>query len=400
MRIIFSALIFVFFIPFAYADATNDAIRTYNSAKQSGDAAVSIKAAIGLGEAAINDPGRSDQATLVYEAAQSLVIDGANEQAAKFASWLEDNRSPEMSSAVASDIALLNAYLRWLDKPNNRNRRTLDDAMEAMLPEHANMVSVAAFQARYVSDMQRKKWRAARRSAEAAATYMEPIKSVIGEQWSYAVIYANSSRFYYAQNEEPMFNMARHQAALERIHWEWHEVSDEHPEWINKHRYLAEAWWKAMEAYLESDAPLSRAKIQERKDQVTEILNWYERFEASGEMEELKKHYANPDRPLDDDSATEQLPLCDGEFDMEPKLEYPEDAAEDGLVGAVIISLDLKDGRVAHIKTLAEVPTEGFSKDMIKTIKKWTWKTEDEGLGETCSLDAQGITWPFTFALR
>ncbi len=89
-----------------------------------------------------------------------------------------------------------------------------------------------------------------------------------------------------------------------------------------------------------------------------------------------------------------------GRFDMRPEMEYPRTANRQGRVGAVLLSFDIKDGRVSEAEVLAAIPNEGFAEDSIKTLKKWTWLVDKDADREACGLDAENMRMPFTFVFQ
>ena len=97
----------------------------------------------------------------------------------------------------------------------------------------------------------------------------------------------------------------------------------------------------------------------------------------------------------EDEPAT--LPFCAGAFDMKPQMRYPSKALRQGRVGAVLISIDVENGRVSKAEVLAAVPNDGFADAVLETVQKWTWIYDEDASQEPCTRDAQGIRWPFTF---
>lgn len=370
----------------AFADDLSDAIQAYNAAQQGGDRATRISTARDLGTAALTAPERDDTSVLIFEAAKTLIIQGSALDAKEMAAWLEAAEIDENSQIDPIDTNIVIEYVRWAEDPSKSNRQALDDALEIVEPLAPNLLSLMVFQERYVADLEKGNGRALVTSAKAAATHLEPAKTAVGELWSNAVIMSHSAAFNWSTSKESLFDMARHEVALRQLHADMHaemnEGSVEHPEWINKHMALSETWRLAMDAYFDSDASENRSQRTRRIEEVENILDWESpvRMVHSGE-----------------EDLSEALPFCGGEFDMKPKMEYPRRAERQGRVGAVMLSIDVKDGRVSEVEVLAAIPNEGFTDAIIRTVNKWTWMVDEDAVERPCSMDAEGIRLPFTF---
>ena len=379
----------------AAAETTNDAIKAYNSAKTSSDVEARIAAAQNLGESAIMDRDRSDTLTLVFEATQSLALNGAVDKASAFADWLEGAPVTEQGAIRPEDVSLLVSFVRWSDKSNNRNRKDLDVALGRIQLKEPSLLSLIAFRDRYISDMNRGRWNLATQNALATATHLESVKNSVFENWSLAKIHGYSSQFNHSQGADALFNMARHQAELETLHHKWHKISDDHPEWINQHMNSAKAWTLAIDAYLDSNSSERGKKAQMRSAELSEILDWSSRLEPTQDTSAVSVE----EEGENNDDAT-RLPFCKGAFNMVPELKYPRRAQRRGLVGAIILSIDVQDGAVTKVESLAAVPDEGFVDDTIEIVKQWTWEKDAEKNSLPCTMDAEGISWPFTFTFE
>lgn len=389
MRIAILIVINLIFSGSVFSQDLSAAIRDYNAAQQSGDRSAKVDAARGLGAAALASPVESDTPILVFEAAQTLTLNGLDSETADLISWLAAESFPDGSAIAQIDVDLLVSYARWRDDPKRSTRNALDEAMIAVAGYEPTLLTLFVFQQRYVSDLESGAFQRLPKSALAAAEHLEPVKHVIGESWSAAAIVAHSAAFNRSTREDALYAMAEHYVALQKLHAEMHKEGADHPEWINKQIHLSDTWQLAMAAYFDSLATDNRGKKLRRDERLEAILN--------GAPEDVLTDARHD--PVDP-ASPERLPLCPGRFDMQPKMEYPSRAARQGRVGAVMLSFEIQDGRPTNAEVLAAIPFEGFADDSIETLNKWTWIV-DEGVDqETCGLDHDNIRMPFTFVLE
>lgn len=396
MRYILLISLFLLHLGTAVGEDVSSAIRNYNKAQQGGTRSEILDAARAMGEAALQDPSREDTALIIFEAAQKLAMNGAETDAIDFAIWLESANLPPESPVANEDVSLLVSYIRWSNDKNKDTRKSLDESLDHVAPLEPTLLTVFAFQKRYLFDLNDGSTRILGDSALAAANHLEDIKHLAGESWSSAVIVAHSAAFNWSPNEDEMFRMAEHRVALREIHSAMHASSDEHPSWIDEHRVLAETWQLAMHSYFDSQFRESKRKRLRRAERLDAILDGGNETQ-NAEIQE--------NEPGLSDGSTEQkdsdsLKLCDGSFDMKPPMRYPRRAIRQGRVGAVMVSVDMKDGRVSNAEILAAIPPNGFADETIETIKKWTWVVDEETAEQPCSLDAQDMRWPFTFVIN
>ncbi len=382
MRFIYAVLALFFFVGAATAQSADQAIQNYNAARSGGDPALRIQTAIELGHAAIANPDRSDAQTLAFEAAQTLCLIDDCKGALPFTDWLLQ-MAGEPQGAQPGDEAILAAYSAWSAKPNKKNRKALDAALDPITTRQPSLLSVTIFQKRYVSDLQKDRWLAGKTSAEAAAVHFESAKDVIGSNWSDAVTSSLVAAFNQIQREETVLAMASHEGRLKRMHGEMQSASATIPDWVDDHRYRATAWRMAMAAYFLSENGPQRSKQLDTK--IDEVL---------GEL-------ADPDLPPPTPAQSgDTQPFCGGTFDMKPKLSYPRGAGRKGLFGAALMRISVTDGKVSAVEPLAAVPYEGFKDHAAQTIMKWSWVPSDPGAGVTCTLNNKNIELPLVFALR
>ncbi|MEQ8558433.1 MAG: energy transducer TonB [Henriciella sp.] len=374
---------------FAAAADTPDidkAISAYNQAVSSGDAASRVRAAKELGEAAMAHPKRDDAALLAYEAGQTLCVYAACDGASPIAAFAA-GQSLEDGPVQPADIALLNAYSDWQDKKTGSSRKALDEALESLVGADLTMLTLAAFHNRYSHDANEGHWRKVEKSAHQAAIHFAPFKNVIGEQWSEAAMAAIVGSFNSDPDTDDALAMARHHVALGKLS----ASSDENAEWLKQHWYISDAWQMAMSAYFHSGGGrrLSgriRGPDPDKLDaEIGAIMT---------ELDNLDRTPATEDVVIDPDD----LPYCNGRFDMDPPLRYPFRAAKKGMFGAAIARIAVNGHDVTEVEILAAVPSDTFEKSAEKTIRKWRWQPAGTP-GETCRAEHPNLVQPLIFAL-
>ncbi len=391
MRLSILAIIYLLCAAIASADDVDAAIRSYNAAKSGGDFQSRMETATALGTVAMSADHRSDATLLVFEAAQTLTLNGRYSQALGMVDWMAEQ--PPVTDTVLRqiDIELLSVYTKWLDSKSNKSRKSFDKVLQKFANADPSLLSLAAFQSRHAHDIEKGRWSAAAVTAHATADHLEPAKSIVGEIWSNAKLNALSAQFNHQRKVETLLEVAKHEAELKMMHRSMHAQEGEHPGWITGQLHRTEAWRLAMTAYFYSSSHRIESKRERLSGQINEVLTL-----PPSEIEITHAKAA---------TATEKmsLPFCRGSFDMRPALSYPSGAAEKGMYGAIIMSIDVKNGKVSKAKALAAVPSDGFIESAQETIQKWTWKVSDEfrdEIGTTCGLDGEDIRLPLTFEMQ
>lgn len=373
------------------SDEMSDAIVAYNEAVSSGGAAARVDAARALGQATLRHPEREDAGLLAYEAGQTLCVYAACDGAIPFAEFASSR--PLAGDAVyPSDVALLKAYSAWKDKSDRSTRNLLDQALEDVGDEGLTSLSLTAHHNRYIADFKDQNWRQASQTAAQAASHFAPFRSVIGEQWSDASIASIVAGFNSRPDTKDVMDMAYHRLELEKIRY----MTETKPDWLNSHRYLAEAWQMAMSAYFAPGVgPRIGSRIegpdpQDLNRRVKEIM---------GRALEFKQERPEVASDVEEEDES-RLPPCDGTFDMTPPLRYSAVAAQKRMYGAVIARIKVEDREVADVEILAAVPSSSFEEDAEETIRKWEWIPEGETVGVTCDPSYRTIIQPMTFVIR
>ena len=387
---VITALIVAGLAASAQAPDINQTISAYNEAVAAGDTAPRVKAAKALGEAALLHPEREDAAILAFEAGQTLCLMSDCSGAAELARFAASKPLPG-DVIRPEDIALLEAYASWSQKPDRQRRKALDDVLDQLAEKDLTTLTLAAFHNRYMKDLSDQDWNEARESAAQAATHFAAFKDVIGEHWSNAAMTSITASFNHDPDPDDLLAMARHHVKLGKIR----RAHEDEPDWVSNHWFVSEAWQLAMSAYFHSarDRRRSGSRIRgpdpEKLDRQVDAI--MAELDEAGSSPVLKTSTAEED--------PDTLPFCEGTFDMKPGLRYPSGAARRGMFGAVILSVTLDHGEVSDVEVLAAVPNEGFTEDLTRTVEKWTWKTKEGIPGETCRTSHSNLVWPFVFML-
>lgn len=377
--------------PVAAAQDIDETILAYNDAVTGGDAQAKVAAAGDLGEAVLAHPERDDAARLAYEAGQTLCLYSDCKGAAPLAAFALNQ--PEADGPIGTtDFTLLKTYTDWRRNPDHDSRQELDEALAAKVDSDLTYLSLTAFHNRYAEDAISHHWKRASESAAEAARHFAPYRSIVGDQWSDARIVAITSSFNYDPDTEDVLDMVRHVSALKKYSASF---DSNRPDWIKEQYYLADAWQMAMSAYFHSNQGTrlgTHLRGPDPKDLDARISD------IEDETEGLACGIPPADNRYSPDEES-SLPFCDGNFNMSPRLRYPSRAARKGMFGAVILKVGVEDLNVANVEVLAAVPNEGFSDDLVDTVKKWRWEVEEGVPGETCRTSRSNIIWPFVYQI-
>lgn len=220
-----------------------------------------------------------------------------------------------------------------------------------------------------------------RESAMAAIEHLEPVQDIVPRQYIDSKFVAAMALFNGEKDPDAMLEMAHVQGFANQFR----NSEGEQPEWATDLKWKAEAWTMAMDAFFESE----RDRHPD-DDALDAILATYPVAESAAAS------------ATEDASADAGLPFCDGRIVQNPKMRYPSEAQDDGLVGAVIIGFDLNaDGQVINPKVLASIPNDAFEDRILSTLSKWRYRaTKRKQIGVTCELSRSNIVMPFTFLLQ
>lgn len=393
MKILFLAAALVVSLSSAQAQShsadLDAAIAAYNEAVGSGDRTHRVEAAAAMANATPANPDASDAGLLAYEAGQTLCVYNKCVGAAPIASFAV-GKTPSGGSIREADIQLLKAYADWRDNAKRKTRTALDDALEIIGPLDATMLSISAFHARYVADLQRGDWDKAANSASTTAVHLEPLKNTFGEMWSDAKIAAIAASFNHAPDSNQPIAMTHHLVELSKMR----ASLDEPPEWMADHYFTADAWQMAMTAFFlstEYSGSLKRIKGPNPARLQSEI-------DAINATAEDQRQTPDP-KSAEPVSTGDDLPFCNGNLEMNPSLRYPGSAAIRGKFGAVIVSFSIDDLNVENVEVLAAVPSSTFEEMALETVEQWKWVVEGDSPGTNCSTSRDNVILPLVFAL-
>ncbi|WP_139792397.1 energy transducer TonB [Henriciella litoralis] len=387
MSLIAALACIAFGVPAQAADIS-EVMVSYNQAMADGTPQEKIVAATNLGKAALENTDREDAGQLAYEAGQALCQYADCEGAAPFAEFAA---SPGRAIAPlsAEDVELLSAYSAWRSAPDDRKtRKTLDEALKAKADGTVSMLSLTAFNKRYFSDAKDGDWRKAIAAADAAAAHFAPVKQMIGSHWSNAKMFALTSAFKIAPDDQQVLDMAQHQADLSKLSG---ELSAQ-PEWLAEHYFQTVAWRNTMMAYFQSVGGDNRLNRRYHKDpgrlntEVNAIL------EADNGIASSSASSASSENQT-------KLPLCAGHMSEVPRLYYSDPEYEGAKYGSVVFRMSLEDGRVSDTTVLAAVPAGIFEDQAAETALQWKWIVEEGVPGETCTTTSNNLIMVFRASL-
>ena len=220
-----------------------------------------------------------------------------------------------------------------------------------------------------------------RESARAASAHLEPVKDIVPRQYIDASLLAAVALFNSERDGDAMIEMAHVQGFARQQR----DSDGNRPDWADKFRWQADAWNMAMDAFFE-----------------TERIRHPEKQEIDAVLATYKSENESMDAIAVDATTENGLPFCPGRVVQSPKLKYPVPAAEDGLVGAVILGLDFDaEGKVVNPKVLASIPSESFDDTILKTASKWRYRANKrKDIGVNCGLERTNVVLPFIFTLE
>lgn len=362
----------------------------HQQAMASGSTADRILAAEALRDAVLADPNRPDAVLRAYEAGQTLCVYAACEGAERVANFAASGQLPA-DVLTGEDIALLSAFTDWsTGQPDARDR--LDEALSASMTVRATPLSVVAFQSRYASASNAEDWPRAARTAAEAAAYFAPHRQMIGERWSDAVLASATAGYNSNPNGHDALVLGQHIADLIALDRERRE----RPDWLADQVYLSLAWQTAILMYF--DTASSRRELGSGRytvsgpdaDQLEERL--LQLVASAGPSDLLPRRTGQLERGA--------LPLCEGDFDQNPEVRYPANAARGRRYGSVVTRVDLEDGEVKNVEVLAAVPERTFDRNVISAVKKWTWEITDGEPGVTCTTDYENMIYIIMFGIN
>lgn len=361
------------------AEINSSTTEAYNAAVQGSDAETLVATATALMNEAIASPNEDQSTVLAYEAAWALCRNGKCEQALPGAKFVVTRPETGEHPSLA-DRELLLAFAEWKTDRNRKTRKVLDETLAARVSDAPNLLTVAAFQARYIDDAEHRRTKRLPISAGEAASHFHPVRDQIGELWSHAAILASAAAFGEDHDPESLVEMAKVAGELNLIR----HVTDDEPAWMEKRHLEATAWQYAMDAYFRSEE-----EGEEERELVDQILD-------DAITDENHEH-----PPGTGPHRENGPPSCKGGFTSMPTPTYPDNAAWDGYVGAVIVLFDVDASGANNIRIGASVPTDTFDEASLSSVRKLKWKWDDAPAdAEPCVKSRTGMQWPFYYVLE
>lgn len=368
----------------AFADISQEKIIAYNEALETGaNPETTLKAAQDLIAEALANPAEEDAVILAYEAGVRLCTIGACKDAKSAADFVTQAEPTDTTTyPTPIDRALLSAYVDWSIDQTRKTDKAFDLALGDAAPTEPTNLSISAFEARYLRDIQNgKPWRVAKNAKE-AATHIQPIADVLPQSYVNAALYGAISDFNHTQSVDALRDVTHLRGWLGR-----YRRSAEGPAkaWSSREQDRTHAWGLSMNAWFISSG--EGDGLSDR--QVDAILAEYETEVPETSLD------------TDDVSGDDRLPFCEGQLEMKPALRYPDNQIDRGLFGAVIANYDFEEGKIVNLVISASVPEEGFKEEASETVSKWRWvPNEGQVPEENCRLSRENVVLPLVFALR
>ena len=369
-------------LPVASADVSNDTIRAFNQALESGDGPQIIEASKDLAAAAVANPDQDQSVLFAFEAANQLCTLGQCPEAVAASGFIASAPITDPTEhPIAEDRMLLDAFSNWSANSTRAKRRDLDAALERVVSLQPTTLSIKAFEARYYSDHTGGKVRQAAKSAGQAGDHIRPVAEQVPSAYVTAEYLAAISTFNSSQHANAQRDMTHLQGWLGQYEAKFGEDT---PEWISKQYFNAFAWRLAMSAWFQSTG---NGGVSDSETET--ILAGYQT--AAPE----------PEGHADADQMTVSgLPFCEGQMNQTPKLRYRAGQGQRGFYGAVIARFDIESGRVVNPVVKASVPVDEFDEQALKSISQWTWEAAAGQIpGENCGMDRIGVVLPLVFQL-
>lgn len=363
----------------AVAEISDETVARYNAAVQANDVPNLLTAAEALAREAVASPEDRDAALLAFEAAWALCRNGECEAAIPAAEFAASQPDTGAHPSLA-DRELLRAFAHWKADPTKARRSALDASLSNRVQSEPTLLTVAAFHARFVSDLMDRKHALAAKTAGAAADHFFPAREQIGRTWSDAEMIRHTSAYLDDHQPEALLGIAKLHAelALKR------HLLEHDPDWLEKRYFETSAWHLAMEAYF-----LSRNKWKYRSivDEASDIVD-----SALSDG-----HVHAPEYSPHEDS---EPPRCSGEIVRSPEPEYPDHAQSNGYVGAIIVVFDLNKSGLHNLRIGASVPTDMFDGAVLDAMEEVKWEWENTGSdGQPCLKEIKDMFYPFVFRL-
>lgn len=346
-------------------------IRSFNAAMQAKDYRKATEAAAGAW--ATLDKSRADIAAIAREFGFAALMAGDFAAAREYArAAVAAGGAEDQASRVASDVLLHLADLKVTQSDGAREK--LFSALQASsaLPG-IDIVSYLAANALVAHDMERERWKATQASATVAETLTGRGSSYAAESFRFALV-KSMAQFMEERDMASYNGMLQLQGRLrEAING---APTDEAAAGLVPLFWETSAWTLTVASALRSDRDFSEAKVDD---------------DALGKIEPGSRvtRLLAP-RPPAGACKLQRAPNS-------PRGRYPGSARFQGLVGTVLMSVDIDAaGKVKDVEVLAAAPDKHFGEAAVKAAKEFIYMaTPDSPPGCTLAQDDVRITTMF-----
>lgn len=342
VRVICSAFAMMFVALFFTASAFGD-IKAYNAAVTAGDfkqAAIEAKAVW-----AEWDRKDADTALVAREFGYISYVAGDYPAARDYGQFLKDNgkslATPD-DQPVASAVLLAIANFRL--KPDDKTRDELFNTLkQRQTAPNIDRLSMLAAEALYAADLGSRDYRRAAESAEVAYAILSEGGNGLTIRSLNARAVLAISRFMGKRDKGTYLAIAdSHDAIVDALDAATNAAQRGE---LIKLKFLMQAWTISVEAYLLAE----------------------DRFEKNVVKRFQGRSLKTPANAIFPESTPPQH-RCKSEF-LKGNLRYPRSAAFKGLVGTVILKMDVdNEGRISNPEVLASVPEEQFAEEVLKSM--------------------------------
>ena len=370
----------------AAADISKTAISEYKTALESGQSSAVIETSLALAAEAVKNADDGNASLLAFEAAWSLCSLGRCADAIAAADFAAGQPITNASShPVPEDRKLLAAYTKWRAEQNTKTRRGLDAALDGMDGVEPSLLSINAFQTRFLKDRNAGETSAKiRQVARSARLHMEPVKDIVTDQY----VVASFSEALFGWFNQPSTEAHRrmlHTRGLLQVMASQERYSAQDN--LQDLRYEAEAWADAMAGFIRVANRRGSGGLARRSRSTPKPI-------PREEVAEIQASYQAQVEP-----SREEVPRCIGRFTSLPEIDYPGTANQRGLFGASRIGFIAGEEGPTDYRIIASVPEELFGEAALEAIKTLEWKWADQQPVEECRKGFD-VVYPVNFIIR
>lgn len=370
----------------AQAEIGQPVIKAFNAAVRSGDRAAIKTAATDLSTAVLADPSAKGAAVMGFEAAFQLCVvaacDGAKEVAAKVAKLPIDDPT---AHPIASDRALLRAYVEWRQEPTSKIvRAKFDQALKSLVDKEPTLLSETAFFARLATDMRTSLEYAQRHaSAEEAARHFQSSYQISPEFASFTAMEAAVEGFHVQPDAKARLTLVDAHARFLRWRQEAGEADANAP-WVSSHEERLRDWAKLMDVTLE--------RLEEKAPSTRDIEAIYERHGVANAIQ-AETDAARASAVVEIDPAI----VC-GILAASDNPAYPIEAQNSNIEGDAIVRATLTEGKLTRVRVTASYPSLVFGEEARRAANAFTWDRQPDVDPAKC--EGREMVLPFRWRLK